>query len=100
MNFVKIYVEFESGTESVYIIQESDVDKFVAATLELHYNPGKNPHNDVVTSRVKKITKKALVKAGPYWWSTPGLQDNYDPNGVAIYDFVESEVIWTPPRST
>lgn len=89
-----IILTYEDGLEEDRFVHKNSVDKFVEASMELHYQPGINPHNG---GRAGKITRISVAKpdiSGPYWWSTPGLQQNYDPEGVPIIDWYDSDVIW------
>lgn len=70
--------------QDTYIIHKDHVDRFIQATRELHDNPGINPHTNSPTTPVHQIEVAPFLATGPYWWSTPGLQKNDDPNGAVI----------------
>lgn len=87
---VKLYME---GGPTAHIVAESDLYTLLTATLELHFEPGVNPHNHNKTSEIQFITAQVLRPQGPYWWSTPGLQDNEDPHGAVIFDWEMSPTL-------
>lgn len=78
-----------NSADSVYIVPKCDLQKFVTATLELHSGKCINPHNNGSTSRVVAIYTGELEFSGPYWWSTPGLQENGDPSGSQIWSICD-----------
>ena len=94
----KVNVYFEKNPSS-YIVNKLNLEKFILATKELHFDPGVNPHNKDKgkTAQAKKITVQKLEKTGPYWWSTPGLMHNNDPNGAFIFSWSVEELIWELP---
>lgn len=77
-----------------HIMKRRDVDTFVAATLALYHDPGINPHTGRKCSPVEKITLCVLKKSGRYWWTTPDLQNNNDPNGAEIWDWYPEKILW------
>lgn len=92
---VIIYFEGESriGLHLEQYIPLKDVGAFLEAAHRLHFRPGINPHNRKVTARLKKIevfpttlTVADCNVQGPFWWTTPDLRRNYDPNGALILD--------------
>jgi len=95
---ITIYWE-KGGDTATHMVSGNDVQRFVKATLELHYKPGKNPHNGMETTKVVKITARSLRHDGPFWWSTPGLKDNDDPKGAVIWSWeYAEEVLWEHPE--
>jgi len=67
-----------------HIVHKDDVNKFVQACIELHYNKALDPNtdNDHRPSLICEIVVYKFNPAGPFWWSTPGLGDNDDLNGA------------------
>ncbi|HSX42007.1 MAG TPA: hypothetical protein VLE93_01515 [Candidatus Saccharimonadales bacterium] len=97
---VKVTTCFDvSRTDNTeHIVAEADLLTFLTATLQLHYEPGKNPHNGNGAAEVQYITIAALRPSGPYWWATPGLQNNYDDRGAITFDWNPyPTVIWQRP---
>ena len=103
--FIRVTLHFENRSTSEYIVALGELRKFLKATLQLHYSPGINPHNNRKTCRVVKITvqdirNKNLKPEGIYWWSTPGLTCN--PCGAIIWSLPEEEnseqrILWKQP---
>lgn len=76
-----------------YLIPTNEVEKFIEASKQLHFNPGRNPHNGRKTRRIWRITVAELDLHGPFWWTTPNLRENYDPVGAHTIDsYHECEV--------
>lgn len=96
---VRLYMDRNNPYNATEHITEGGLDALhlVNASLELHYDPGVNPHNGKSAAPVWKITVSQLRKDGPYWWSTPGLQHNYDPNGATLYAWSQEKVLWERP---
>lgn len=67
-----------------YVLHKDEVDKFVEAQKRLHHDPGVNPHNGSKTAEVISIDVCEFGATGPFWWSTPDLQNNQDPAGAII----------------
>ncbi len=97
---VSLYWDFERDRSS-HIVAESDLVKLVAATLELHYEPGINPHGPDDGGKATPLlclAVKTLKPAGPFWWSTPGLERNDDDKGAVIFDWESAlKIVWTRP---
>lgn len=77
-----------------YLIPEREVAKFVEATKRLHFDPGVNPHNRQQTRKIWKITVARLQLMGPFWWTTPNLQENDDPAGAHTIDSYHEETVF------
>jgi hypothetical protein len=81
-----------------HIVAEDDLETFLRATLELHFEPGYNPHSGGSTSQAMWITVARLRPRGPFWWSVPGLNGNGDPAGALLWDWdVHPETVWVRP---
>lgn len=91
-------------------MHESQVDVFVAAIVELHFTREVNPHiakwneqepnrpnkSDGKTARVREIyVGKFFDRAGPYWWTTSGMEDNG--KGASILLGWDDERVWAHP---
>lgn len=92
----KVTLHWKEGGTTEYLVFDRDLAKFIKATLELHHCPGINPHTGKKTAKVIKITSRSLVSLGRFWWSTPGLKENDDPNGAEIWDWSSpEEILWS-----
>lgn len=88
---VMVSIYFEGvRTPTEHMVLGTEWQKFVYATLRLHYVPGVNPHNNVHTARASRIVIKYLRASGPYWWSTPHLEKSFDPAGASILSWSQS----------
>ena len=92
-----VVLNFEDGSLMTKMVHHSHVDRFIAASTRLHHDPGVNPHNGQSTLRLNHI-KVGRPDANTFWWSTPDLQRNGDPNGAAVYDFHTFTTVWQAPR--
>ena len=97
-----VTLEFLSGRQSTYLVPKEEVDAFVEAAKELHYKPGINPHNRVKTAPITVISVGELTFrdgfCGPYWWTTPGLAENGNPEGarcVSASGSGATEIVWS-----
>jgi hypothetical protein len=80
-----------------HVVSEGSVDRFVEATLQLHFKPGVNPHTNVATKPVQYLTVAALQPMGPFWDTTPGLQENDDPRGAMTWEWATADIVWIRP---
>lgn len=96
---VSLHFSFAEGKHPTErIVAFHQLEKFLLAILELHFSPGLNPHNRNEAAEVQCITTATLQPRGPYWWSTPGLQENNDPNGVVIFSWeMTPRIAWLRP---
>jgi hypothetical protein len=67
-----------------HIVPASDVAKLTEATVRLHHTPGVNPGTGNPTRKICMITAEPMDLYGPYWWTTPSLEQNYDGAGARI----------------
>lgn len=90
---VVIHWKEKAGSDE-HIVLAEEAEIMQQACHKLHVDPGVNPHNGNATSPATSITIEPLgddidprlLKAyGPYWWSTPDLQDNDDPRGAVVF---------------
>ena len=108
---VKIRLLFE-GTAGFadYVVTESHIKRLLAASIRLHYDLGSNPHSNQKTAVLRVVYLYRQVQDGPvytsndfkpsgyYWWATPDLMKNGDPNGAAIFEKLPANVIWGNER--
>ena len=80
----KIERHWVGGETALDFIPESEVARFVTACIRLHHTPGINPHTGGEARKIWKIVAHDMNVRGPFWWSTPDLQKNGDPNGARI----------------
>lgn len=100
VGLVQVALYFHLGKDvepTTHIVAMSELGTFLAATLELHFSPGVNPHSRVRCSRVLCITSADMVADGPFWWTVPGLRDNDDPRGAVVFRWTSPVVIWHAP---
>jgi hypothetical protein len=99
MRVVRLYFD---DTFRDHVVHKSEVDKFVEASKRLHVDPGVNPHRppgEGKTARINRITVGSFQTTGPFWWTTPDLQNNRDPVGATIYQSDYNEVtVWSSQR--
>jgi hypothetical protein len=88
---------FYDCSPTTHFVRECDVEKLVQASLKLHYKPGINPYNGVETARLYRILVAPLRIDGPFWWSTPNLENNEDPSGARIIQGGVDSVAWKDP---
>lgn len=81
----KVILKYEGGKTSEELMLEGDVEKFVEASIQLHHDPGVNPHNGEKAAKVETICVQKIRASGPFWWTTPGLKKNDDPKGAVIF---------------
>lgn len=102
-DLVRVHLEFgeeeEYGgrPEHIHIVHVDQLVTLCRGLLELHFEPGINPHEGYRVIRAHGISLSVLIERGPYWWSTPGLQKNYDPAGAAILEWAKPERVWVRP---
>lgn len=80
------------GTEHIVLAKEAKIMQL--ACHRLHVDPGINPHTRTAASPATSVTieplgdnvdTKWLYATGPFWWSTPDLQDNDNPKGAVVF---------------
>jgi hypothetical protein len=88
-------MEFRRGNGSghEYIMHKDHVAKFVEASVKLHHTPGINPANKEKTAPIWRITS-APLHASSYWWTTPSLHGNDDPDGAFIVQSGPAETLF------
>lgn len=90
----KVTLYYIGTTPSSFLIPAAEVDRFVDASKRLHWKPGRNPHNGCEASKVYQITVGTMEARGPFWWTTPDLQNNGDPAGARIIDVGTERTVW------
>src|ERR1700727_2221724 len=90
----QVKLHFVGGKCDSYLILASEVDRFVEASKRLHFNPGRNPHNNVETAKIWQITVAQMEVRGPFWWTVPDLQNNGDARGASIIDGGIDRAVW------
>lgn len=94
----QVTVYFLDGSKSV-LVHKDAVETFVAAQTKLHFEPGRNPHNQRETKKAWKITSSSLTWDGPFWWSTPDLMNNFDSAGAPILEARDEKVVWVDQKT-
>lgn len=82
----QVVIHYRNLRPSTYLIHQCEVERFVEASKQLHSDPGLNPHNGNLCAKVWKITVTPVRATGPFWWTTPGLQNNDDPRGAHVFN--------------
>lgn len=95
---VRTYMVAQDEPATDRIMSEREMDKYVQATLQLHYQPGINPHTGAKVEKAAKITVSRLEAKGPFWWTTPGLESNDDYDGATLFDWGSEHDIWVRPE--
>lgn len=90
----RVTLHYLNREPASYLIHESEVDRFVEASKRLHFKPGRNPHNGHKCPKIWKITSARLEFKGPFWWTTPDLMENGDPNGAHTIDSYQEPIVW------
>ena len=87
-------LDFRKGTPTQHIVLASQLDAIIEASKRLHFEPGVNPANGNQNSRIWRLRVAELNAYGPYWWSTPDLGRNGDPDGALIFQAGVSKTVW------
>lgn len=95
----KVERHWVGGDITTDFVPENEVDRFVTACIRLHHTPGINPHTGGQARKIWKIVAHDMEVRGPFWWSTPDLQENYDPNGARIVDWTCSRELFVDKQS-
>jgi hypothetical protein len=90
----RVTLNFIDSKPTSYLIPAAEVERFVEASKRLHWRPGRNPHNGVHAALIWQITVAELKLHGPFWWTTPDLQNNGDPAGAHTIDGYLDKVVW------
>jgi hypothetical protein len=96
LRLVRLYMKNRPNSYE-YFMHQSQVEVFVKASLELHFEPGINPYNKVKTSEIWFITVSELQGSNAWWWTTIGLGIDKANQGASISYWKESRV-WTHPE--
>ena len=95
-DFRQVAIRFVTGSCATHIVHKNHLESMVAACIELHGSPGRNPHTKGTTCQADEISVSFPEMGGPYWWSTSGLMDNYDyEKGAGVVDFSGTVVRWS-----
>lgn len=96
MDITRITIHWEDSEEKTsHFVRTEHVERFVEATKQLHVSPAVNPHSGNPCRKAKAIIAEDPEIVGPYWWTTPGLQENGDPNGAEILSFYKNlRILW------
>lgn len=96
-NFRQVAWRYEDGSVHEEIVHLEHVERMIQAVKDLHYQPGVNPHNGASAAKAVAIYVGKPNLDGPYWWTTPGLKDNYDfDHGAMTIDW-DHELVWERP---
>jgi len=81
-----------------YYMHKDDVALFLRATVELHYQPGKNPYNGASTALLWKVEVSDNYESSVKWWTTPGLGLGVVTlEGAETLNFYSISRVWTHP---
>lgn len=79
-----VTLDYVEGGAVSHIVLQEHVATLVEASKRLHFAPGVNPATGEATARIWRIRVAELRAGGPYWWSTPNLGNNGQPDGALI----------------
>ncbi len=86
----------EGGNPTEYFMHASQVEACMAAAVELHYAPGKNPYTKGTTAELWRIEVAVLSPPSAYWHTTPGL-GLQDQAGAEVSRWMDQRA-WTHPE--
>ncbi len=92
-DYRQVRMDFCYGKSNEYIMHKDHVARFVEASVKLHHTPGINPANKVTTAPIWRITSAPLYGSS-YWWTTPSLEGNDNPQGAIIVKGGPSENVF------
>ena len=92
-DYREVRMDFCYGKSNEYIMHKDHVVRFVEASVKLHHTPGINPANKEQTSPIWRITS-APLHGSSYWWTTPSLEGNNNPDGALIVRGGPSETVF------
>lgn len=92
---VHLHFEKDVANPRTYVVLAKDLQKFIDASVHLHFSPGVNPSTLQNTARINRISASSMTKANRFWWTTPSL-DN-DGSGALIIDDSFRDV-WVSPQ--
>jgi len=92
-DYRQVRMDFCYGSSNEYIMHKDHVARFVEASVKLHHTPGINPANKEPTSPIWRITS-APLHGSSYWWTTPCLEGNDNPEGALIVKGGPSENVF------
>lgn len=85
------------GLRQVYMMHESQVERFMRAQIKLHHIDG-NPHLDVKLDNLWEIKVGIInTRTKSYWWCTEDLQKNQDPKGAQLNEDLDAKRVWAHP---
>src|SRR4051812_26779763 len=90
----KVTLYYVDGTRDEFIIPTSQINKFVIASVKLYATSGLNPYCHIMTSKLCKIISTTLRLRGPFWWSTPDLEDDDNPDGAKVFVSDHPHILW------
>ena len=90
----QVTLYFVTGPAATHMVLASELDRFIEASKQLHFRPGKNPHNGASAAAIYQIGVAPLKLEGPYWWATPGLGENGDLSGARVIDGYSERTVW------
>jgi len=96
LNRLTLGFDLEDESRNVeHVVEDGDVVDLARASLELHYKPGRNPANNKPTAKLLYLILNRLQPTGPYWWSTPGLEES--PKGAVVWEWRGDCLLWVRP---
>src|SRR6185312_232410 len=81
VRIIQLHFSDPIHSPSTHVTSVADMPRLLQAIIDLHIRPI-NPKQNA--ARVWKVTAHSLCIKGPYWWTTPGLTKNDDPNGARV----------------
>ena len=95
-NRVTLGFDLEDESKNIdYLVGDDDIVDLAQASLELHYKPGRNPATGQPARKLLYLVLNRLQPTGPYWWSTPGLEESA--KGAVVWDWRGDFLLWVRP---
>ncbi|MFH1315273.1 MAG: hypothetical protein ABIH67_02635 [Candidatus Uhrbacteria bacterium] len=97
-HIVSVTVVYDDDDYNEYLMIDSDLDTFVAATKKLHNDPWVNPFDGREATKVAAIYV-SYPRIDQFWWSAPSLQAD-DPAAAFLITWGKTECFWNAPGTS
>jgi hypothetical protein len=95
----RVGLYFKGGDRPAeHFMHQDQVETFLKACLELHYQPGRNPYTGGKTSELWYVVSESISEPTQYWWTTLGLGKTRPALGALVSSFSSNYTrLWTHP---